>query len=427
MSGQVHGRLGGFLTLWSGQAASLLGTQAVQFALVWWLTVRTGSAAILATATLMALAPGAILGPLIGTLVDRWSRQAILLVSDASLAAAAAGLAVLFWLDAARPSHVLALVLLRGVGEAFHGTSMLASTTLMVPERHLARIQGLNQALQGGLLVVAPPLGALLYGALPMAGVMAIDVATAALAILPLLFVRVPQPERAATSTGRESTVWTETAEGLRYLAARQGHLALLGIAALINLFLTPAFALLPLLVHDQGGSAARMGWIASSFGIGMAGGGVLLGIWGGFRRRILTALAGLLGVGLSVLAVAGLPASSAWFPVALLAVGATATLANGPILAILQATVAPDYQGRVFTLYGSLATAAAPVGLLLAAPLAERFGVEAWLFTGGVLTLGLGALAFTIRAILDIESPAVPAPNALRVEPASREPRERP
>ena len=399
-------RLRSFIVIWSGQAASLLGTQAVQFALVWWLTVRTGSPAVLAVATLLALAPRALFGPFIGTLVDRWNRKTIMIVSDAGLGLASGVLAWLFWAGIAEPAHVLVLVLLRGVGSAFHETSMLASTSLMVPDKHLTRIQGLNQALQGGMLIAAPPLGALLYGSLPMASVMAIDVVTALIAIVPLIFVSVPRPAGAEASTDASGkpSVWKDTLDGFRYLAARRGHLGLLVIAALINLFLVPAFSLLPLLVHDQGGTAARMAWTSSSFGVGMLAGGILLGVWGGFRRKIVTSLLGLIGIGFSVLAVAALPATSAWFLAALLAVGAMATMTNGPIQAILQATVAPEYQGRVFTLYGSLATAVTPVGLLLAAPIAEQFGVESWFVAGGVMTLALAAVAFRVPAILRIE-----------------------
>jgi len=49
---------------------------------------------------------------------------------------------------------------------------MAASTTLMVPEEHLTRIQGMNQALLGGMNIVAAPVGALLWAVLPIAGVM---------------------------------------------------------------------------------------------------------------------------------------------------------------------------------------------------------------------------------------------------------------
>src|SRR5262245_33648784 len=70
-----------FWTIWSGQALSLAGSQAAQFALVWWLTLQTGSPAILSTATLFALLPAVALGPVIGALVDRWSRRLVLVTA----------------------------------------------------------------------------------------------------------------------------------------------------------------------------------------------------------------------------------------------------------------------------------------------------------------------------------------------------------
>ena len=66
-----------FFTIWTGQAFSLLGSMLVQFALVWWLTRTTGSATVLATSTLAAVLPSIFLGPVAGTLVDRWNRRAV--------------------------------------------------------------------------------------------------------------------------------------------------------------------------------------------------------------------------------------------------------------------------------------------------------------------------------------------------------------
>ena len=50
------------------------------------------------------------------------------------------GLAVLFFLDMASVAAVFGALLIRAVGATFHGPAMLASTSLMVPERHLTRI-----------------------------------------------------------------------------------------------------------------------------------------------------------------------------------------------------------------------------------------------------------------------------------------------
>jgi MFS transporter, DHA3 family, macrolide efflux protein len=282
---------------------------------------------------------------------------------------------------------------------------MLASTSLMVPGKHLTRIQGLNQMLQGGINIVAAPLGALLLALFPMAGVMLVDVGTALFAIVPLAFIHVPRPPRSAGAAGEAAaSLWGEMIAGFRYLAERKGHLSLIIMAALINMCLVPAFSLLPLLVSAQlGGDALQLGWMSSGFGIGTIAGGIILGIWGGFRRRILTTLSALVGLGMAVAAL-GLAPAYASALAAMLVVGLIAPFANGPIQAILQATIAADYQGRVLTLVGSLAGATAPLGLLLAAPVAEMVGVGAWYVTGGLVCFSMGVAGFFLPSLMRIE-----------------------
>ena len=278
-----------FLVLLGGQSVSLLGSQAVQFAMIWWLTASTGSAAVLAAAGFLGLAPQIVLGPVIGALVDRWNRKRILWLADSLVAAASAGLAMAFLAGPVPYPVVLAVLFVRALGGAFHAPAMLASTSLMVPERHLTRIQGLQQAVQGGALIVTAPLGALLVTTLPMASVMAVDVVTAFVALAPLAFVAVPQPERGAVedgSLGLRST-WRDIVSGVTYLRERAGHVPLLAMATVVNLCMVPAFALLPLLVAEQGGGASTLGWLNSAFGIGTIVGGNLLWWWGGLRLRV--------------------------------------------------------------------------------------------------------------------------------------------
>lgn len=406
-----------FFILWTGQAVSLFGTQVVQFALIWWLTVETGSAAVLATATLVGLAPRALAGPFLGSVVDRFSRRAVMVVADSAAGLAAAGLLLLFATGTATPGWVLALLGIRAVAEALHEPAMIASTSLMVPEDRLTRIQGLNQSLQGLLTIVAAPVGALLVAWLPMPGILAVDVATMACALAALAMVTVPDPRDDADRerpTTLRSTL-EDTRAGLRYIAGRRGHATLLAMAAGINLFVTPAFALLPLLVVDRlDGKPMQLGGLTSLFGIGMLAGGVLLGVHGGFRKRIHTALAGMALLGLAVLATgAGSSPTFGRLAIALFGVGLAATLANGPIQAIFQATVDPKYQGRVFALFSSLATLTTPVGLVLAAPVAEAFGVQLWYVAGGVACLAMATAGWLSRAVREIE------PQSSRGEPA--------
>ena len=406
--------LRGFFVLWSGQALSLLGSESAQFALIWWLTLETGSAAVLATAAAVGLLPGVVLGPVIGALVDRWRRKSVLLVADGTVAAASAVLAALFFLDAAAPWQVLGLLFVRGLAGAFHEPAALATTTLMVPSAHLARVQGLNQALQGALLLASGPMGALWVASFSMGTVMLIDVATAAFALVPLAVIRIAEPRR--DGTGAEPIVRSllrETAAGFRFLASQYGHLALLLLAAIVNLTLTPAFSLLPLLVAQAGGGAATLGFATSAFGAGTLAGGLLLATWGGFRSKLLTIAAGFTGLGLASAALALVPAEAVVAVVGAMTVcGLSAPLVNAPILALLQATVPADLQGRVFTLYGSVAAATAPLGLMLAAPVAELVGVRFWYVVGSLACIAVAGVVLLPSPLRRLEETAPAAPS---------------
>ena len=71
-----------FFTIWTGQTLSLVSSELVQFALIWWLIETTESATVLSVATMIALLPKAILSPFSGALVDRWNRRVVMIVAD---------------------------------------------------------------------------------------------------------------------------------------------------------------------------------------------------------------------------------------------------------------------------------------------------------------------------------------------------------
>ena len=191
-----------FFTIWTGQAFSLVGSRVLEFALVWWLTELTGSATVLATATMMWVLPQVFLGPFAGAYVDRWNRRVVMIVADSLIALMALILAALFWSGTIQIWHVYVLMLIRSIGGVFHWPAMQASTSLMVPDEQLTRVAGVNQTMQGALNVIGPPLGAMLVALLPFEGIMLMDVGTAVLAVAPLFFVSIPQPDRPSTTSG---------------------------------------------------------------------------------------------------------------------------------------------------------------------------------------------------------------------------------
>jgi DHA3 family macrolide efflux protein-like MFS transporter len=159
----------------------------------------------------------------------------------------------------------------------------------------------------------------------------------------------------------------------------------------------------LPLLVANRLGGATQLGSLTAVFGVGTIAGGILLAVWGGFKTRIYTSLAGLIGAGIATLAL-GLAPGLTLALAAVAGLGIMISLANGPIHAILQATVAPEFQGRVFSLYGSLAGMMTPLGLAIAAPVAEQFGVVVWFMVGGAACVTMGVVGFGIPSLVRIE-----------------------
>lgn len=398
-----------FFTIWGAQALSLFGSSLVQFALVWWLTEKTGSATVLATASLFGMLPQVILGPIAGTFVDRTSRRVVMMAADGVIAFATLILAFLFWTGHAETWHVYAILVIRSAGGAFHWPAMQASTSLMVPKEQLARIAGMNQTLNGLVTIVAPPTGALLIGLMPTAGVLAIDVVTAIIAILPLVFIAVPNPPKIATTEkGAPSVSFTsDLAAGVHYLVSWPGLLAICLMAMAINFLLNPAGSLMPLLVTKHfGQGAVQFGLLDSLWGIGMIVGGVILSVWGGFKRKVVTSLTGIIGLGIGILVVGIAPANMFWMAIAgNFFVGMMNPITNGPLFAILQSTVRPDMQGRVMSLINTAALAISPISLLVAGPIADAFSIQVWFVIGGIVCGLMGVGAFFVPAIMNVEN----------------------
>jgi len=401
-----------FFTIWTGQNLSWIGSAVAQFGLVWWVTEKTGSATVLAVATLISMLPGVVLGPLVGALIDRWNRRIVMLVADGIIALVSLWLAYLFWTGSMEIWHLYVVMFIRAIGGTFHWPANQASISLMVPKEHLPRIAGLNQTIGGAVNIISPPVGAFLLQIMPLHWIMMIDVITAIFSILPLLFIIIPQPEKlpAATSAvSAVSAIWGDIKGGFRYIWDWRGLFWLLIIAMLINFFVNPAMSLVPILVtrHFQG-AALELGWLNSSWGIGMLVGGLILGAWGGFRKRTHTMLMGIAGMGVGILMVAFSSANLLSLAVAgFFFASAMNAFTNGSAFALLQTIVEPELQGRVFTVVMSMAGAISPLSLAVAGPIADAVGVRTLYYIAGGALLLLAVLGTMSPVILNLEQQA--------------------
>ena len=395
-----------FFVIWGAQAFSLVGSALVQFALVWWLTLETGSASVLALAMTMALLPQIAIGPFAGALVDRWNRRLVMIWADVSIALATVALIALFAAGLVQVWHIYVVLLVRSVGGSFHFPAMAASTTLMVPEKHLARVGGLNQAVQGAVSIAAPALAAALLLVLPMWGVLSLDVVTAAIAVAPLLFIRIPQPVKTADRKGGPSSVLSDMGDAFRFLKAWRGAMTLILMVMVINLLFTPAVTLMPILVTSYFGKGlVEFATMEMVTGASFVVGGLALGAWGGFKRKVVTMLLTGVVAGFGTMFVGVLPESGFYLAVGgMFLVGFMVAMVNGSASALMQATIPPDKQGRVFGLMGSLIVAMTPIGLAFAGPVSDMAGVQIWFIVAGIsLTVIMGS-GFFMRSVMAIE-----------------------
>lgn len=415
-----------FLIIFAGQGFSLLGSAAVNFAFVWWLTAETGSATVLAYASIAAILPQALLGPLAGPYIDRWDRRVTMIAAD--IAIAAASVVMFFAFRAGTPpiGLAVAIIAVRSAGAAFHTPASQAAVPMYVPADQLMRVAGWNFFLSSGVAMAGPVLGAFLMATASIEAVIGLDIAGAVLAVTSLMLVRIPHPERVEAAgegalNGGPGTGFArfiaEFAEGWRELTNQRGLLDLtLAIAAVTVLYM-PLNALFPLMTFEHfSGGAAEASYVELAFGAGMLAGSLALGVFLARVSGVRLVAGAIVGLG-ALVAVSGLlPPGAFWVFVGLcVLMGVTAPLFGAPITAMFQTLIDPVKLGRVMALYTTIAMLAAPVGLVAAGPIAERTGVAAWFAVTGVLIAVMGVVVWALPAVrgLDGEMEAATAAAA--------------
>ena len=385
-----------FFLIWVGQAFSLFGTSLISFALIWWLTEKTGATSVLAAGTFFAVLPRIVLGPFAGTFVDRISRKTIMVITNTANALLTAFLTAMFLSNIIQPWLIILVMSLREVCGTFQYQAMTATTTLMVPETQLSRIGGMNQTLSGILGIVAPPAGALLITAFPIHMVLPLDIITCITAIIPLLIITIPSPSKKAEiqeSSAEKSSFVQETKEGVQFVLAWKALFWVVMTCTFANIFTGPCSSFMPLLVTRVfNGGALELSYISIASGIGVIAGGLLMSAWKGFSRRLITAAVGWLGVGIAYSTASLTPANAyPMFLAMMFITGFMNPVGSAPQGAFYQAGIPADKQGRVLGVLGSIEGGTVPLGLVIAWIFGEIVPLRAWYLIVGLSHAVLG------------------------------------
>ena len=387
-----------FAIITAGQAFSLVGSSAAQFAIIWWLTESTGSALTLSIAGVAAMLPQLLLGPFAGVFVDRLKRKWVLMGADLFIAFFASLFAICFLMGNPPVWMAFAVLFLRGLGTVFHTPAIQATIPLMVPEKSLMRANAVSQFLQSSSFMLGPVLGAALYAvSLPLALLM--DVVGATLAVISVGVLPIPDPPREKRA---RPDLKAEIKEGLAALwkAKRLRKVTLAATVAM--LFFLPVSSLYPLMTEAHfHGNAYMASIVELAYAVGMMMASLLMGALAPRIKNRYHAINFTLGLmGVCLFAAGLLPASEgfAWpywmFVGGCGLVGGAGAAYNIPYMAEIQAGIPPERQGRVFGLIGSLMSAAMPLGLLVAGPVAEQMGVDFWFLVSGAATLLIACIS---------------------------------
>lgn len=398
-----------FAIIWTGQLFSTLSSSIIGYAVVFWLSMETRSAEVLAFATIAALLPQLVVGPFSGVFIDRWDRRRTMIASDIFIAVCSFIMALMFLEGDVKIPFVYTLLVLRSLGSAFHVPAMQASVPLLAPESELMRISGINQVIQSLSVIAGPALAALMISVLNMTWVLLFDVVGAIIAIVSLLMVNIPNPPKKSDAPAPH--LFREMLEGLRVIYTHKGLLWVFIIIVLAYFFIMPVAALFPLMtINHFGGGTYQMSMVEVAWGLGMLAGGALLGIKK-FRISEITMInATFIVLGLTFALSGVLPVSGFWIFAGLTLIGGVSmSLYSGAFMVVMQTTIDPGMLGRVLSLYGSITLLPAMFGLLQTGFIADSIGVtNAFLISGSLITL-LGIGAFFIPAIRAMIRETVP------------------
>ena len=393
-----------FAIIWTGQFLSILTSSIVNFAIVLWLSLETGSAEVLAFATMAALLPQSVLGLFTGIFIDRWKRKRVMIMADSFIAFCTLILAVLFYFDLAKISHIYVLLALRSVGSAFHMPAMQASVPLLAPKSELMRIAGINQVIQSVCNIAGPALAGLFITMMKMTNILLLDVAGAAFACLSLCFVFIPDPSHEERNS--ELHLWREAKEAIMEVRNQYELSWLFLLSILATFVIMPVSVLFPLMTLNHfAGNAFQVSLVEVSWGGGALLAGALLGLKKYRWNEILLINGMYIALGLTFLFSGLLPVSGfIWFAVLTALGGVCGSLYFATFTTVIQSRIDPGVMGRVFSFYMSFSMLPSMIGLLSTGFLADSIGLgNTFIISGGFLCL-IGIISFFIPSLISLK-----------------------
>jgi DHA3 family macrolide efflux protein-like MFS transporter len=380
-----------------GQTITTFGSYLVQYAIFWHLTLTTKSGLVLALAAIFGFLPQAIVSIFAGVWADRVNRKIMIIVSDSTIALATLVLAF-FMLSGTDDLWLIFLVMaIRSVGAGVQMPAISALVPQIVPTDQLMSVNGINSSIQSSLTLLAPVAAAAVYANFSLEAVLFIDVVTAAIGLSLLATISVPTLARAASA--EKPSYLTDLKEGISYIFSNQLVRWVMAIFAIVFLLIVAPSNLSPLmLVRNFGSEVWMLTVLELAFGVGMVLGGALMALLANKIDRIAAIIGTSILFGILAIAL-GFTVNLIVFYVLFFLIGLAVPAFSTSAMTLLQETVEPERQGRVFGFVGIVMAVAMPLGMSILGPLADVVSVEILMIVTGAATVLIAALAVLLPA----------------------------
>ena len=391
-----------YMQFFVGQLISMLGSNILSFVMIWWVTVNYENPIYLSLIYFFAIGTRVIINPIGGVFADRWNRKKIIIISDSLIVLCSLCFFIIMTYESSMGEMttlwlIIAVVFISAIVGAFQGPAVFSIIPLMIPKDKLSRINGLRFVLFGAITIIGPAVGAILYDLWPINFIILIDVLTWAIALTPLILLKIPPTprEEKEIQIEKKPSFLSEFKEGLNYMRKIKGLLALALIATFINGFEQPLFTLRPAFIkYLHNGSATDLAIVVAAGQIAMFTSGVFLTVKKEWKKHTVILMVALYVQIAGILLQSLAPIGKIWF----IAMGAAVTSLTFPftnvmIHTIFQVVVLPDKQGRVGSIVGSIGSAITPIAMLVSGPIANAIGFVP-LFVGSII---IGGVVITI------------------------------
>ncbi len=363
----------GFSIVWVGQLVSVLATFMTQFALTIWVFEKTGSATALGLLQVFFITPFLLVSPLAGLMVDRYNRKLMMMVSDLTAGLATVLILTLQMMGVLEVWHLYVAAVFQGLGNAFQWPAYSAAIATMIPKEQYGRANGMMSLIEAGPGVFAPLIAGALLPLIGFTGILLLDVSTFIFAVLALLLVHIPHPQRTEDGQKGEGGFLKEAAYGFKYIFERPGLLGLQTIFFFGNLFSNVAITVTaPMILLRTNNDTSAFGWVQSVGAMGGIVGGLVMSAWGGPKRKVNGILMGWIFTSIVGMTIFSLGRFTTFWAVTLFLSFLVIPMLNGSSQAIWQSKVAQDVQGRVFSARRLIAWLASPLSPLIAGTLGD-------------------------------------------------------